>query len=150
RPWLGGISRAGLVLVSGDQPTAPARAAVWNPATGAIVTSDAPVRAWGITDDGRVLRSTGVDADGEPLCIDLVTVGATFPSDDTALCTPHSFFPQVSPDGQWVTMPQATADGRATVALLRVADLHAGRSQSIALDILLTAYAGFWDSATTF
>ncbi|WP_412749118.1 hypothetical protein [Krasilnikovia sp. M28-CT-15] len=114
------------LLDGGSGDGTPMRGAVWNFRTGSFTTTRADIPAWGMSDDGQVLRRIGD-------CVDVVPVTVTVPSMHQGWCPTHGPVEgrsgTISPDGRWASLDVRSADEQAepTTVLLRTADLKAGR-----------------------
>lgn len=104
----------------------PTRAAVWNFRTGSFQTTLASISVWGMSDDGHALREVGD-------CVDVVPVAGSLPVGRTGWCGKASGG-HISPDGRWVSLDVASADGlqETNTVLVRTADLRAGRWHPVA------------------
>ncbi|BFU46314.1 hypothetical protein [Krasilnikovia sp. MM14-A1004] len=118
------------LLEGGAGDGTPTRGAVWGFHTGAFTITPSDFPAWGMSDDGRVLRKAGD-------CVDVVPVTVTLPQGHAGWCGAQGAAAvqggDVSPDGGWVSLDVGSADAGtgSTTVLVRTSDLSAGRWRPI-------------------
>lgn len=158
-PLVAGISGDRVVLYGAQGSPGPSTAAVWNMRTGTLRPTSQPIWTWGVSRNGTVLRRVdrsgpGGAKDIAAACVDVVTIGDSMPTGQTGLCATwlakSEGSGQLSPDGTWTVLSTTTpTSGEPAIALVRAADLHAGRWRPITVNLPAGSIAQFWDTNGT-
>jgi len=158
-PVVAGISGDRVLLNGAQGSPGRSEAAVWNIRTGDLHPTGIELWTFGVSLDGDVLRRVdragpGGAKDVTSACVDVVPLADSLPVGQTGLCAVHLATPegygQISPDGDWAFLNTSAAGGSGNLALVRSADLRAGRWQPLALDLPSQAEPVFWDTEETF